>query len=448
MQVHRRLIFILFIITATIFTIFRASKNFAPDSDSASEPVFDVEPVKTSRRGPDWSAMRDYEARLPQHRDPASTSARYVRFSVQSQRIGWNNFLSELLMNAYLAHASGRGYVFPQYSWDITHTPWKEGEADDWPPHTPLNALASGPVVGGPWEAGDKTPRSITAEWFDTICPNSETVYLNSKAMKKDRSWNEGVDMFKGYVEVLRDEPARCVDIVMSDDDGTPQLFDMYLWGEKRLLSLWDEYRKSPVSRLHGPSYLVQSALVRNQYLFEPRHGGVSPYARLLAIHLRRGDYSDACLHYAKYVSNFNGWNQLDFLPDRFTPPTDEKARDDLYLHRCAPTMSEILEKIRQSHAAWTGTDRIDTIFLMTNEKGPWLKELKEKLYAAGWTNIISSRDLTFITVEEQEVAMAVDMEIARHSGIFIGNGWSSFSSNIVRSRLIDGHAPNSIHFF
>jgi hypothetical protein len=29
-----------------------------------------------------------------------------------------------------------------------------------------------GPMAGGPFAAGDDTPRSIMKEWFDIVCPN------------------------------------------------------------------------------------------------------------------------------------------------------------------------------------------------------------------------------------------------------------------------------------
>ncbi|KAF5327965.1 hypothetical protein D9758_012828 [Tetrapyrgos nigripes] len=36
------------------------------------------------------------------------------------------------------------------------------------------------------------------------------------------------------------------------------------------------------------------------------------------------------------------------------------------------------------------------------------------------------------------DVNMAVDMDVARRAAVFVGNGWSSFTSNIVYRRLVD----------
>jgi len=64
-----------------------------------------------------------------------------------------------------------------------------------------------------------------------------------------------------------------------------------------------------------------------------------------------------------------------------------------------------------------------------------------------GWT-VVSSQDIVFGDAQEKDVSMEIDMEVARRAAIFIGNGWSSYTSNIVHRRLVDGREPISIRFF
>ncbi|KAJ7701154.1 hypothetical protein B0H17DRAFT_924733, partial [Mycena rosella] len=57
-----------------------------------------------------------------------------------------------------------------------------------------------------------------------------------------------------------------------------------------------------------------------------------------------------------------------------------------------------------------------------------------------------TSADLV-LDAEQADVGMAVDMEIARRAAVFLGNGWSSFTSNVVYTRLVDGREARDIRF-
>ncbi|KAF8996667.1 hypothetical protein BDZ89DRAFT_970950 [Hymenopellis radicata] len=113
-------------------------------------------------------------------------------------------------------------------------------------------------------------------------------------------------------------------------------------------------YSRSPTLRLLGASPIVTSAVEWNQYLFLPRgprpstKASTSPYDRVLVMHLCRGDVALACENFALYSSRFNGWNQLEFLPDRLVVPDSEteRRRRDVYRKRCSPDFSEIVEKV------------------------------------------------------------------------------------------------------
>lgn len=205
---------------------------------------------------------------------------------------------------------------------------------------------------------------------------------------------------------------------------------------EARALSVWDEFSSSPVSKLLRPSLLVQSAIKRNEHLFRPPRGGASSiYDRMMAVHIRRGDYEDACKDLARWNSTFYGWNLLPIHPDKFaalpgggwgwTTPENE----ELYKTRCYPTDQQLLAKIRSSKDEWEKESvrqgkriQLDIIYVMTNAKKDWVDGFEKKLRGNGWKIVVTSQDL-IMDDEQFGVNMAVDMDLGRRAAVFIGNG-------------------------
>ena len=162
-----------------------------------------------------------------------------------------------------------------------------------------------------------------------------------------------------------------------------------------------------------------------------------SPYDRMLAVHARRGDFKNQCLELAKWNSTYYSWNLLPQLPDAFPPPpggvqgnnTPENIQK--YLEHCLPTFEDIVNRVRDSRHEFlqqttTGIKVLDVLFLLTNEDGQWLDDLKTTLSRDGWHTIVTSKDLE-LDQEQMEVNMAVDMEIGRRAAVFIGNGVGGF---------------------
>ncbi|KAJ7166373.1 hypothetical protein C8R43DRAFT_877989 [Mycena crocata] len=406
---------------------------------------------------PTYETLRKWEADLPQHDldlpFPEGRTGRYVKFSNQAKGLGWNNCLNEELMNAHLAYMSKRAYVFQEYVWAQQHYQWPYPDGGA---RTPLNAIISGPMAGGPWGESDDAPRSISDSWFDVVCPVSERRIVNTADVKPAVTDVPGDAVFAHWQKLLLDAPERCIEIVPAPGnvDNMPQTFDLWLWGSTRILSLWPSFSTSPTSRLLGPSPIVTSAIDRNEYLFLPRgprppHPAPrDPYERMLAIDLRRGDYLEHCRNLAEWGSTYYSWAQLPSLPDSFTPaPGDDPARIDKALAHCLPSLPQIVQKIADARAAYVAAGEgrlLDVLYLLTNEQGEWLDELKEQLKSAGWYTLVTSRDLQLDT-EQTDVSMAIDMQLARKAAVFIGNGWSSFTSNIIHQRLVDGKEPISI---
>ncbi|KAJ7479327.1 hypothetical protein B0H11DRAFT_1725609 [Mycena galericulata] len=414
-------------------------------------------------RPPTYAALRKWEAALPQHNlslpFPEGKTGRYIKFSNQIRFLGWNNCLGEILLNAHLAYVSGRAYVFQDYYWAEEHYHWPREQWVTENARTPLNALISGPAAGGPFEEDDQAPRAVSTEWFDVVCPQSERRYINTRDVKPALAHAPGIDVLTHWQTLLRYAPERCIEIVAAEEDPFPQTFDLSLWGSPRLLTLWDSLSQSPISRLLGGSPIVHAALEANVYQLVPRGprrphiAPRDPFRHVLAFHLRRGDYQDHCRELTWRNAAFYAWNLFAYLPDRFVPEPDTPGKEERFLARCWPDIAAVVKKAaatRRDYLAHTASlgatyPTLDTMYLLTNEKSKWVDELENELRKDGWW-VAASHDLV-LDVEQTDVSMAVDMEIARRAEVFIGNGWSSFTSNIVYRRLLDKRNPITIRF-
>ncbi|KAK7018574.1 hypothetical protein R3P38DRAFT_2983304, partial [Favolaschia claudopus] len=436
-----------------------------PDANGASEQSSNgTEPATDSilktPGPPTYETLRKWEDDLPQHDldlpFPEGRKGRYLKFSNEFKNVGWNNCLNERLLNAHLAYMSKRAYVFSDYVWAPEHYQWPPEQQPEGGPRTPLTAIVSGPMAGGLWGPDDDAPRSISARWFDVVCPESERYLIHTEEVKPIVANLSGDALFTHWQKILLDSDERCIEIVppTPDIDHLPQVFDLWLFGTTRVLSLWESFSKSPTSRFLAPSPIVQAAISRNEYLFLPR--GPRPphpaprdaFARTLAIHLRRGDYLTHCQNMASWGSTYYSWALLPVIVDRFTPlPPDDPARAETMLSHCLPTIAQLVQKIHDAREDYieAGEGRVlDVLYLLTNEHGSWLDELTTELKAAGWYTIVTSRDLQ-LDAEQTDVSMAIDMHLARKAAVFVGNGWSSFTSNIIHQRLVDGREPISI---
>ena len=357
-------------------------------------------------------------------------------------------------MNTWLAYKSKRAYVFQDHTWNLEHYPWSwryylKSLSRLSKPRTPLNALLAGPPAGGLWDPGDDAPRSVSEHWFNTVCPKSERRIIFKADVKAAVSWEPGDVIFKLWERLLTDATERCIEIQSSFNDKTPQIFDHLLLGSTRVLPLWDEFKTSPVSRLLTPSAIVKAAVDRNEYLFLPRGPRLpypaprDPYERMLAIHLRRGDFKVHCLHLAQWNSTFHSWNLLPSLPDKFIHPEGYDTPEGIahYQKHCYPEHDMILDKIQKSQEEYIreaspGENRVlDMIFLLTNDATGWVDELKTKLMQSGWHTVVTTKDLE-LDQEQKDVGLAVDMEFARKAAVFIGNGVSLFFYILVRTPL------------
>ncbi|KAG9101511.1 hypothetical protein FS749_006081 [Ceratobasidium sp. UAMH 11750] len=402
------------------------------------------------------------EAQLPQHNlsaaYPEGRDGRFVRFSNQVWGLGWNNVLQERLLNTILAYESNRAPVFSPFE------AWAHPPRDD---RTvagirkvlviPSNALLWGPPAGASWGEGDHHPRAISDKWWGVVCPLPKRKVINADDIVKEIGKElDGKEVMRQWVALLGDAPENCVEII-----GT-QVFDFYLLGSTRILSLWKTFSRHPAIKGLKESELVLTALSRNMDKLQNR-GRFSwrpsilrqhdVIAGLLAIHLRRGDYAGDegkdnghCLHLSKWGSTFTGWNQLPQLPDKFNAPprgniewgTNTPELASYYLKRCLPTPAQVASRLHSIRAQ--RRTHLSHIFIATNAEPGYLAELRVVLAADGWASdaIVTSDELE-LNWQAASVGVAVDMAIMSRAEVFIGNGFSSLSSNVVMKRIMSG---------
>ncbi|KAF8684015.1 hypothetical protein RHS04_01439 [Rhizoctonia solani] len=410
------------------------------------------------------------EAQFPQHNlsahYPEGRNGRFVRFSNQVWGLGWNNLLQERLLNTILAYESNRAPVFSPFE------AWAHPPRDDKTPaglrqvlKIPFNALLSGPPAGASWGPGDHHPRAISDKWWHVACPLPKRTVINAdEVMKEIGKELDGVAMMNRWTTLLKDNPEQCIEIV-----GT-QVFDFYLIGSTRVLSLWDMFSKHPAIQRLEDSEIVKEAVAKNMpklqavegFSWRPHiPGATSVIAGLVGIHIRRGDYlgdegkdNGHCLHLSQWGSTFTGWNQLPELLDQFNPPprgdyewgTSSPEVAEYYLRRCLPTPAQVASYLR---AVRSDNHQLSRVFIATNAEKRYLSELRVVLAADGWAEnaIVTSSDLE-LNWQAASVAMTVDMSILSRAEVFVGNGFSSMSSNIVMQRLTTGMPLDSVRLW
>ncbi|KAI0683422.1 hypothetical protein BC835DRAFT_1295970 [Cytidiella melzeri] len=401
---------------------------------------------------PLYHDFRNAERRLPQHvGKPFANGKKYLWVASHSCCSGWGNVMQDLILTAHLTHISGRAFVFDDYLWVRGGPAYSEYNGKLIPAHVPLSAIISGPLVGEKWEDDDPTPLSISREHFQKICPRPyilhgeqiRAVHGNGASAQK---------IVETWIEFLADIDDPCVEI--PGESGN--IFHPFMFGSKEeMLPIWPNLSKSPVLTRLGWSSLAHSAVKSNLALFKPssHHGkstgevfddSLSQIDGLLAVHIRRGDFLEHCENLGHWGASFLAFNQFPQSSDPWeSPQGEEEQKMAVYRRRCIPTIQQIVDKVEQvrhSRAGW-GLRRI---YIMTNGNTIWLSHLKEALLEVyAWDSVATSRDMV-LTWNEKYVSHTADMLIGQRAQVFIGNGFSSVSSNVAMIRQAKGFPPES----
>ncbi|KAG1817145.1 uncharacterized protein BJ212DRAFT_1351237 [Suillus subaureus] len=431
---------------------------------------------------PLYEEYHDYERHLPQHNlslpFPEGRDAKFFWAANHVTSSGWGNAMQELVMNAVLAHATRRAFVFDNFTWERNAIDYSTFNGKLIPSRIPLSAIISGPIIGSSFPPGDAAPRAVSQEYFKKVCPNP--TIIDSWDVNEHLRLDNNVlalEIFEKWVEKLNSIDDPCVEIKQE----SYQLFEIWLFGSKRILSIWPILSKSPALTDFSWSPLILQAYADNAHLFTPtsssfrffpsfmRPSSPTPttlhdvhpivkakemdtVAGLLALHIRRGDFAGHCSHLANWSSDWNGFNKFSALPDKFRVPTDggwgetTEANTNMYFKACFPTIEQIIEKVQavlaDQRRLYGSAKELRSIYIMTNGDVEWLQQLREALMQVKkWDAVATSRDLK-LSWEARPVAQAVDMLIGQRAQVLIGNGFSSLTSNIVMLRTL-GDVPS-----
>ncbi|PPQ70452.1 hypothetical protein CVT24_013273 [Panaeolus cyanescens] len=337
---------------------------------------------------------------------------------------------------------------------------------------------------------------AVSAEYFKRVCRDDEVVFVDhGYAGDSGSASTGGLDM-RGPREGLDG-----VEIVdwwvwrMRQDDVVGKRF----FGSQRVLSLFPSYKESPVLKYFQWSPIIRHATDRvvrkmtmNGQTSEPASSLPSqtsttavalsattpnPAPGLVAVHLRRGDYKRHCARLARWGSTYMGFNQFEGLVDRFEPQggddddrdEEEQVQDDEdrkdpqeavkqhYLRHCLPTIPQLvkrLRKIRAEHAASLSSagaegSPLRQVYIMTNAWPSFISSLRDALKKDGWSDVWSTADIEGdLTKREKGVGVGVDMALAvEKAEVFVGNGFSSLTSNIIMLRVATGFNVSSNRF-
>ncbi|GJE89657.1 O-fucosyltransferase family protein [Phanerochaete sordida] len=420
-------------------------------------PIFGPHPLP-----PLYPEFRKAELALPQHhvKDPFANGQKYLWIASHTWWSGWGNFMQDMVMNAHLTYRSGRTYVFDDYTWDKYGPPYQKFDEKRWiPSRIPITALISGPIAGGPFADGDATPRAVAKAHFKKICPNPTLVHgeelralhgPGADAARIEETWLE-------YLAKI-DDP--CVEV--PEDSGS--IFHNFMFGTRdEMMPVWPLLSSSPILQLFGWSTLAYSAFETNRHLFAPAPlipgyiadascphcvDELSPLDGLLALHLRRGDFLEHCKNLCYWGANFMAFTRFSEFPDPWEMPGGSaEERMPTYMRRCLPSVEEIVDKVTQVRASAAGRG-LRSVYVMTNGDRAWLATLKSALRDAhGWEHVVTSRDLV-LTNEEKYVSQAMDMMVGERAQVFVGNGFSSLTSNIAMLRMARKMDPETTHMW
>ncbi|TDL26368.1 hypothetical protein BD410DRAFT_836268 [Rickenella mellea] len=459
------LISVLLVITFALLTLLTLSKPVANDAVVLAEDWRDFPQPKFP---PLYEDVYEYERNLPQHNEslpfPEGADGRYLYQSSHAWGAGWNNAFQELLFQSHLAFATQRAFVFDPYTWNPDPLQnYTEYNGHLIPSRIPLNALVSGPLAGAAFPDDNPNPRSVTKEYFEKVCPNP-TILSGDDVPDAVDSTDANFIMQK-WIEKLQNTEDRCVKL----QGNHAQIFPYFIFGYETLTETWSWFSKSPIVTHFAWSRLATSAMEANLAFIKPietffdrlvsmfnsfmwgeKQGIYSQINGLLVLHVRRGDYAEHCVNLANWGALWMGWNTFPEFTDKLVLPTGQNVTEErhvIYMERCWPTQEQIVAKVSavlKTREAWG----IRRIYVMTNAKVEWAAELRGKLMAInGLETVTTSRDLR-LSWTQKFVSHALDMFIGQRAQVFIGNGWSSMTANVVMLRMARGVQPGTNRFW
>ncbi|GJJ14888.1 hypothetical protein Clacol_009157 [Clathrus columnatus] len=349
----------------------------------------------------------------------------------------------EILLFHHLALETSRKYVYQPLVWR------PRGEKAI----VPLSAFL--PSV---------THDSLSSIVFEQVCPEEEVLHVRLRAATWSEQWEYAVSKLK--------EDTKCMVV----DDWIMSWNYLASPGIWPIWSKFETYLKNYY--YWSPSILSITERIQNKLELQSETPGKGqPY---LAIHLRRGefmfkkdspsttlsaksvlsgDFEEHCEHLAFKKIGFTTWATLPILQPSVFPPSIVPSNMSSVIEHCYPSITRILSAItlqakrhpeaRKLLILHDGTLDHPLVYVdlyriraaLTSEV--WTQQ-------QGWQNGPMKQISTtegFIGWGEHDWMVCVDVELARRSTAFIGNGFSSLSTQVSALRMADGSSEEDITF-
>lgn len=172
------------------------------------------------------------------------------------------------------------------------------------------------------------------------------------------------------------------------------------------------------------------------------------------------GDFPKHCDYLAEATAGFTTWARLETLKPSIFPPALDVSNSTSVVEHCYPSLRRIIDSmdihfkrkphIRTVYFLHDGAFDHMNVYIQLYKLEAALKSA-ERFKRAGLTGgpmetIVDSGMLP-VQRGERDWKVAVDMELARRAEVFVGNGYSSLSSEVAALRLADGGSPLDIGF-
>ncbi|KAJ8468278.1 hypothetical protein ONZ51_g9748 [Trametes cubensis] len=426
--------------------------------DVRPSPISDGNPSSRwpgRRLPPLYGQYHQYEHQLPQHHWDAPSHESEPKFfwiPGHSRGSGWGNIFQEVLLNAYLSHKANRAFVFYNYTWNDDGSDYSDYNGKPIPSRIPLSALIRGPIVGAPWPAGDPAPLAISEEYWHHVCGAKRRVIPRAEVHDHLPSWYVS-DITKGWLDKLSTVDDQCVE---AGSDGGPP-YNWVTFGEKDAMTdVWPDFARSPVLTHLAWSPLVELGFDNNREVFAPTTvlepplssiPATAPSAErysmlpgLLVLHIRRGDYEGHCAHLARWSSSYLAFNALQGLPDRFAPPPGGQLGREHPGERA--DLHGALFPERAADRAQGGGGRARGGGAGAEPGACVCDDERRGRVGRGAQGGAEGHGRVDERGEQQGPGAELGAEV------FIGNGWSSLTGNIVLMRQANGFRPESTRFW
>ncbi|KAF8627814.1 hypothetical protein AX15_004239 [Amanita polypyramis BW_CC] len=331
----------------------------------------------------------------------------------QLQGAGFNNQVQEILLFHHLALLTSRIYVYQSFVWR------PRGEKS----YIPLSAFLWGATAG-----------TISSAVFDEACPANEIKRVQLQVAHADQ-WD--------YARTMLSSDARCIVV----DDW---ILNWSYLASPSLQYVWPEFQKYLSSYFEWSQPIID-IVERTQKKLNLRSENINPQGdSYMALHLRRGDFEDHCKYLAQEHVGFTTWATLPVLQRSVLSPSINTTNTTSILEHCYPSLIRVLSAVSQQALKYPD---LHTLHILHD--GAWdhpllyldyyklVEALTNAAWASrqGWTDGQPMRRVTHSGMVptqwgESDWKVGVDIELARRAKVFIGNGYSSLTTQVVALRL------------